>query len=216
MLHRPLYVIYPHKSNREVGEHIRAQIETLLLRYKVDMTLSGHVHSYYRTCAVQDEECVDDEGGSLRTFAVPHATAATTGNTTRTTAAAAAHEAMQKLGGGVAAGSAAAAGAAATGPQQRHQQQPNSRRHGIVHFVIGSAGRKLSDVERDQSDWCAEAVRRWGYGRFTVRGARSLLAEYVSSESGEVLDAVELRASDASRGDVCNQQQQQQQGVAVS
>lgn len=166
LLHRPMYVVFPHKSNREVGEHIRAQIEPLLLQHKVDLTVAGHVHSYYRTCAVRDEQCVD-------------------GYTHAAAAAAAAAGAGISSEGNAGSSHITAAGAAA-GLQQRG-------RHGIVHLIIGSAGRKLSDVERDQAAWCEETVKEWGYGRFTVRGRRSLLVEFVSSEAGQVLDSVELR-----------------------
>jgi hypothetical protein len=67
LLHRPMYVVYPHKSNREVGEHIRDSLEPLLDEFGVDLAISGHVHSYYRTCAVYDGACVDgggDDGSS--------------------------------------------------------------------------------------------------------------------------------------------------------
>jgi hypothetical protein len=191
-----MYVVYPHKSNREVGEHIRSQIESLLLQYKVDMTIAGHVHSYYRTCAVQDEECVE-ENGSLKTFPTAASAAATTSSAVSSTASSSSSKrgsqapsfaetpARQEVSGSVKA------------PLAR------SPAHGIVHFVIGSAGRKLSDVDGDQEVWCAETVKKWGYGRFTVRGSRSLLAEYVSSETGEVLDSAELRATDGDRGANC-------------
>ena len=48
MSHRPLYVVYPHTSNRDVGAHLRDSLEDLLIEYRVDMVVSGHVHSYYR------------------------------------------------------------------------------------------------------------------------------------------------------------------------
>lgn len=47
-LHRPMYVVYPHKDNRVVGDHIRDAIEDVLVRYDVDLTIAGHVHTYYR------------------------------------------------------------------------------------------------------------------------------------------------------------------------
>jgi hypothetical protein len=183
-----MYVIYPHKSNREVGEHIRAQIEPLLLRHKVDLTISGHVHSYYRTCAVRHAQCMDDFGDL---HIIP-----TNNSTSRANVAA---DAAQAAGGNSA--------SSARRPGGGRMAQDGSllrERHGIVHLVIGSAGRKLSDVERDQSDWCAETIKRWGYGRFIVKGSRSLLVEYVSSETGEVLDSVELRPEDAARGAFCS------------
>ncbi|KAK9868893.1 hypothetical protein WJX84_002861 [Apatococcus fuscideae] len=65
VLHRPMYVIYPHRSNRVVAEHLREQLEFLLERYMVDLVLSAHVHSYSRSCNIMDGRCVDfDEGGT--------------------------------------------------------------------------------------------------------------------------------------------------------
>ncbi|KAG2445750.1 hypothetical protein HXX76_000356 [Chlamydomonas incerta] len=60
-IHRPMYVVYPHKDNRIVGEHIRAAIEDLLLQYRVDLVLSGHVHAYYRSCSAADNKCVEED-----------------------------------------------------------------------------------------------------------------------------------------------------------
>lgn len=157
-----MYVVYPHKSNREVGDHLRGALEPLLLQHRVDLTVAGHVHSYYRTCAVAGEVCVDGGGG-----------------------------------GGDRRLSRQRSQAAPQQQQQRQEEEERAGRHGVVHFVIGSAGRKLSDVDWGQEDWCAETILRWGYGRFRVQGRSRLLAEYVSSESGEVLDSVEVVASDA-------------------
>lgn len=64
-LHRPMYVVYPHKDNRIVGEHIRDSIEHMFVKYEVDLTIAGHVHSYYRTCAVADGECVGRDNGGV-------------------------------------------------------------------------------------------------------------------------------------------------------
>ncbi|GIL70681.1 hypothetical protein Vretimale_3776 [Volvox reticuliferus] len=61
MLHRPMYVVYPHKDNRVVGDHIRTSIEDLLLEYQVDVVVSGHVHTYYRSCSAAAGKCVSDE-----------------------------------------------------------------------------------------------------------------------------------------------------------
>lgn len=69
-MHRPMYVVYPHKSNRIVGDHLRAQLEGLLNEYQVDLVVSGHVHSYSRTCNVLDEECIPaDQGGMTHIIA---------------------------------------------------------------------------------------------------------------------------------------------------
>jgi hypothetical protein len=57
--HRPLYVPFPHKSNREVGDHLRGFLEPLLEAAGVDVYVSGHVHAYARTCNVwRDGQCV--------------------------------------------------------------------------------------------------------------------------------------------------------------
>ena len=61
--HRPLYVPFPHKSNRLVGEHLRGHIEGLLSDYQVDLVVSGHVHSYSRTCNVRAGRCLRPERG---------------------------------------------------------------------------------------------------------------------------------------------------------
>ncbi|KAK9829258.1 hypothetical protein WJX72_004835 [[Myrmecia] bisecta] len=62
-MHRPMYVVYPHKSNRIVGEHLRSQLEDVFEAHAVDMVLSGHVHAYARTCNVYNGECVADADG---------------------------------------------------------------------------------------------------------------------------------------------------------
>ncbi|KAG2485837.1 hypothetical protein HYH03_015420 [Edaphochlamys debaryana] len=69
-LHRPMYVVYPHKDNRVVGEHIRDMLEDLLLRYQVDLTVSGHVHAYYRSCAAAGGACSPREDGGITHFTI--------------------------------------------------------------------------------------------------------------------------------------------------
>eukprot|EP00878_Enallax_costatus_P033572 GHUV01037094.1.p1 GENE.GHUV01037094.1~~GHUV01037094.1.p1 ORF type:complete len:194 (-),score=41.61 GHUV01037094.1:32-613(-) len=152
LLHRPMYVVYPHKSNREVAEHIRGNIEQLMRQYKVDLTVAGHVHSYYRTCAVYDEHCISEDSYADN--------------------------------------------------RRHHACDSGDCEHGTVNFVIGSAGRKLSEVERGQETWVSSAIREWGYGRFTVQGSETMLVEFVSSETGEVLDDVVVTAT-AARRDMC-------------
>lgn len=39
---------------------MREEIEDVLYKYKVDLTLWGHYHSYERTCPVYREKCVSD------------------------------------------------------------------------------------------------------------------------------------------------------------
>jgi hypothetical protein len=65
LIHRPMYVVHPHKSNRIVGEHLRESLEDIMEEYEVDLAVSGHVHAYARTCNVYKEECIgNDDGGT--------------------------------------------------------------------------------------------------------------------------------------------------------
>lgn len=192
-----MYVVYPHKSNRYVGDHLRASLEIILVRYQVDLTIAGHVHSYYRTCAVFDEECMDDDQNNLQHASIP---------VNQTNVTQHAEVPRQNL--------AASIAAPAPGQTSIHRglqsvqdmQMPNGTSntatilqdssrgssHGITHFIIGTAGHRLSDVEKGQEDWCVARARRWGYGRFTVHGADSMTVEFVCSETGDVLDTVQL------------------------
>ena len=63
-MHRPMYVPYPHKSNRIVGRHLQDILEDLFLEREVDLVMTGHVHLYARTCSVRRDHCrKDDDGG---------------------------------------------------------------------------------------------------------------------------------------------------------
>lgn len=69
-IHRPMYVVKPHHANRRVAKHLRRSVEDLLVKYGVDAVLSGHVHSYSRSCTVIDRECVvHEKGGVLHVIA---------------------------------------------------------------------------------------------------------------------------------------------------
>ena len=48
--HRPMYNIEDMPANTKVGIGMRQEFETLLLKYNVDLFLSGHYHSYMRSC----------------------------------------------------------------------------------------------------------------------------------------------------------------------
>ena len=64
-IHRPMYVIKPHHINRKIGKHFRKQLEDVLVKYGVDAVLSGHVHSYSRSCPLVDRECTAHEDGGV-------------------------------------------------------------------------------------------------------------------------------------------------------
>ncbi|KAJ3691367.1 hypothetical protein LUZ61_020531 [Rhynchospora tenuis] len=51
--HRQMY-----SSSSDPDSSFAASIEPLLLKYKVDLALYGHVHNYERTCAVYQSQCL--------------------------------------------------------------------------------------------------------------------------------------------------------------
>ena len=67
--HRPMYVDStnnnPGDGDQPVAAELRATIEPLLKKYKVDLALWGHHHSYQRTCPLYQGAC-DKENG------IPH------------------------------------------------------------------------------------------------------------------------------------------------
>jgi hypothetical protein len=151
VMHRPMYVVFPHKENALVGEHLAASIEELLSEYGVDLVLSGHVHSYTRSCPVYRGKC-QAKGGA------------------------------QQAAGGTSGSGSSSAGGDAVGKKVGY---------GTVHLVIGTGGHVLSDVADDQHDWLEASLQRYGYGRFAV-SMEQLVVEFVSSESGAVLDSTVL------------------------
>ena len=64
-MHRPMYVPYPHKSNRIVGRHLQDILEDLFLEREVDLVMTGHVHLYARTCSVRRDHCWRDGDGGI-------------------------------------------------------------------------------------------------------------------------------------------------------
>lgn len=55
-VHRPLRTPYG-SPNAEIGEHLAASLEPLVDHYQVDLVLSGHVHSYARSCPLSEGAC---------------------------------------------------------------------------------------------------------------------------------------------------------------
>eukprot|EP01111_Echinosteliopsis_oligospora_P008248 TRINITY_DN2377_c0_g1_i1.p1 TRINITY_DN2377_c0_g1~~TRINITY_DN2377_c0_g1_i1.p1 ORF type:complete len:580 (-),score=162.90 TRINITY_DN2377_c0_g1_i1:5-1744(-) len=63
--HRPMYVdsrydIPSNFSDQQVAELLREYVEPSLYKYKVDVAIWGHHHSYQRTCQVYNQQCVED------------------------------------------------------------------------------------------------------------------------------------------------------------
>jgi len=59
--HRPMYIdstnTNPNGGDQPVAEFLRANVEPLLVKYRVNIALWGHHHSYQRTCPVNHEVC---------------------------------------------------------------------------------------------------------------------------------------------------------------
>eukprot|EP00983_Pelagomonas_calceolata_P064883 1148336-Pelagomonas_calceolata.AAC.4 len=51
VLHRPMYVVYPHEENRQIGEELRAMLEPLLLHHRVDLTIAAMADDCQKTLA---------------------------------------------------------------------------------------------------------------------------------------------------------------------
>ena len=67
--HRPMYVDSTNKASNAgdlpVAGELQQNVEPLLIKYKVDLALWGHHHSYQRTCPLSKGVCNEEEG-------VPH------------------------------------------------------------------------------------------------------------------------------------------------
>jgi len=45
--------------------HIQDELEDLFYKYRVDLAIWGHYHSYERTCPVYKGQCVDEDQGTV-------------------------------------------------------------------------------------------------------------------------------------------------------
>jgi len=50
------------KGEYDIAEHMRINLEPLLVKYGVDLGLWGHIHSYQRTCSMIDYKCDNEKG----------------------------------------------------------------------------------------------------------------------------------------------------------
>eukprot|EP01084_Bolivina_argentea_P261749 442465_1 len=64
-IHRPLYVSQDYPSDLVVATHLIDELEPMLYKYNVDLVLTGHFHSYQRTCFVYNSKCVGQKGGGI-------------------------------------------------------------------------------------------------------------------------------------------------------
>ena len=56
-LHRSMYCSEDYAPDYNMSKIIRAALEPLLAKYRVDVVFSGHYHAYERTCPVLQETC---------------------------------------------------------------------------------------------------------------------------------------------------------------
>lgn len=61
-IHRPLVETEQYASDYAVAAGLRAILEPLLLRARVDVVLAGHYHSFQRSCAMANLQCVAKGG----------------------------------------------------------------------------------------------------------------------------------------------------------
>ncbi|GLE11651.1 hypothetical protein PINS_up024200 [Pythium insidiosum] len=65
-IHRPLYCSVAFGGDFTRSLLLRDALETLFLQHRVDVVVSGHYHSYERTCAVFDEVCYEGADGEAQ------------------------------------------------------------------------------------------------------------------------------------------------------
>ena len=67
---------------------------------------------------------------------------------------------------------------------------------GIVHILVGTAGRSADPREWDNNTWSVYRNTEYGYGRVSVANRTSLLYEFVSNYNKEVRDRFWLHRTD--------------------
>jgi len=77
--HRPAYNSEAYAADHRVSQHMKAELDSLLLKHSVSLFLAGHYHSYERTCAVSKNKCMESESGA--TDAPVHITVGAAGAT---------------------------------------------------------------------------------------------------------------------------------------
>jgi acid phosphatase type 7 len=49
----------------QIAKYLRHHLEDVLLKYGVDVVMSGHIHAYSRSCPVADNRCRDPADGAI-------------------------------------------------------------------------------------------------------------------------------------------------------
>jgi len=61
-IHRPLVETEAYAGDFAVAAGLRAILEPLLLRFRVNVVVAGHYHSFQRSCAMANLTCVEEGG----------------------------------------------------------------------------------------------------------------------------------------------------------
>ncbi|XP_066910738.1 uncharacterized protein [Clytia hemisphaerica] len=64
------------------------------------------------------------------------------------------------------------------------------REDGILHLMIGSAGKQLDSEKWYKKEWSAYHDRNYGYGRFSVKNSTHIFFEFVQDSIDKVVDSV--------------------------
>lgn len=119
--HRAMYCSSLYIDNYVIALNMQRLFEDLLHKYKVDLALWSHYHSYERTCKVYKNQCRDD---------------------------------------------------------------------GIIHIVVGSAGKKIDlDIWFDKP-WSMFHQNEYGYGVVTVANATAMKWEWIQNNKKKSMDSV--------------------------
>jgi hypothetical protein len=63
--HRPMYCSGNSTGDNLMSLHIQYELEDLLYKYRVDLAIWGHYHSYERTCPLYKGKCVTQDKGTV-------------------------------------------------------------------------------------------------------------------------------------------------------
>ncbi|CAF1639430.1 unnamed protein product [Adineta ricciae] len=58
--HRPMYTTVVRDIGNKITEMLHLSLEPMFYKYRVDLNLFAHIHSYERSCPMYLERCVDD------------------------------------------------------------------------------------------------------------------------------------------------------------
>mgnify|MGYP001272441529 CR=1 FL=1 len=162
--HRPMYV--------DTGWHVadvplRAALEAMFQKYKVDVAIWGHNHSYQRSCSVNNMTCVDEKFKKEKCRALKKLKK--NNNTTQTDVVTShRNHAIAEL-------------------------EKECSTHGIQHFVIGMAGYAMNPIPEEKADFMVVTKNdTWGYLKMEFLSETVLKTTFISDLDGSVVDTFTL------------------------